>query len=257
MLILLKYKLLLFILLIPNFLFSQNNYNFTQFGNEAGDYYSAPFHWDKNDFLTLGIIAAGTLTAMQFDDSIKNEFAKINSDKNNWLMEAGRYWGEVAPSIALSGILLIHGISTNDETTKKIGFEIGQALIYSVSVTSGLKIIIGRARPYTENNSTTFSPFSFKNDNLSLPSGHTTVAFSLSTVLASNTSNDGLKILAFIPAILTATSRIYQNYHWTSDVLLGAAIGYFTGKYVTDLHKRNELIPTITNTPLISFSLSF
>nr|MDA3861633.1 hypothetical protein [Melioribacteraceae bacterium] len=184
---LLKYRFLLLILFSPIFLFSQNTYNWKQFGNEAGDYFSAPINWDKNDFLTFGLIAAGTLTLTQFDDSIKDEVSKFNSNKDNWLIEAGRYWGEPISSLALSGILLLHGITTNDETTKKLGFEIGQSFIYSVSVTSGLKVILGRARPSSGNSASTFAPLSFTNSNWSLPSGHTTVAFSLSSVLAANT----------------------------------------------------------------------
>ena len=253
----LKYRYLLFILLIPFSLFSQNSYDWKQFGNEAGEYYSAPLNWDKNDLLTFGLVVVGNIGLMQFDDSIKDEFAKINANQKHWLMEAGRYWGEPIPSLTLSGILLIHGYTADNETTKKIGFEIGQSFIYSVSVTSGLKIILGRARPSTDLPSTSFSPFSFSNSNWSHPSGHTTVAFSLSTVLAANTNNDALKVLAFIPAVLTATSRVYQNHHWASDVFLGAMIGYFTGKFVTDLHKENEVAPFINSTPLVSLSLTF
>ena len=245
------------LLVFPTLVYSQNNYNWKQFGNETSDYFSAPLHWNKNDLLTFGLIAAGTFTLTQFDDSIKDEIGKINSNKNNWLMEAGRYWGEPLPSLALSGILLLHGISTNDETTRKLGFEIGQAFIYSVSVTSGLKVILGRARPSSNRGASTFAPFSFTNSNWSLPSGHTTIAFSLSTVLAANTDNNYLKILAFVPAFLTATSRMYQNHHWASDVFLGAFIGYFTGKFITDLHKQNEVDPRIINTPLVSLSLTF
>ncbi len=245
------------LLLFPILVYSQNNYDWKQFVNETGDYFSAPIHWDKSDILTFGLIAAGTFTLTQFDYSIKNEFSKINSNKNNWLMEAGRYWGEPIPSLALSSILLLHGISTDDETTRKLGFEIGQSFIYSVSVTSGLKIMFGRARPSTESSASTFAPFSFTNSNWSLPSGHTTIAFSLSTVLAANTNNNYLKVLAFVPALLTASSRMYQNHHWASDVFLGAFVGYFTGKFITDLHKQNEVDPRINNTPLISLSLAF
>ena len=79
----------------------------------------------------------------------------------------------------------------------------------------------------------------------------------LSTLLAANTNNNYLKALAFVPALLTASSRMYQNHHWASDVFLGAAIGYFTGKFITDLHKQNEVDPRINNTPLISLSLTF
>jgi hypothetical protein len=251
------HRLFILILLFPIILHSQNNYNWKQLWNESGDYYSAPLNWDKNDILTFGLIAAGTFGIMQFDDTIKDEVSKINSDKNNWLMEAGRYWGEPIPSMILSGALLLHGITTNDNTTRKIGFEIGQSFIYSVSVTGALKIVLGRARPYTGSTANTFAPFSFTNSNWSHPSGHATVAFSLSTVLAANTNNDALKVLAFVPALLTATSRVYQNYHWTSDVFLGAIIGYFTGKFITDLHHEKEVSPIIYNAPLLSLSFSF
>ncbi len=138
-----------------------------------------------------------------------------------------------------------------------MSFEIAQSFVYSVAVTSGLKIIIGRSRPNSVQSATDFHPFSFSNPSLSLPSGHTTVAFSLSTVLAANTDNNYLKVLAFFPAVLTATSRVYQNHHWASDVFLGAMVGYFTGKFITDLHKENELTPNINNIPLITFSLNF
>ena len=250
-------RLFILIVLFPIILYSQNNYNGKQFWNETGDYYSAPLHWEGNNILTFGLIAVGTFGIMQFDDTIKDEVAKINYNKKNWLMEAGRYWGEPIPSMVLSGALLLHGITTDDKTTQKIGFEIGQSFIYSVSVTGALKIVLGRARPYTGSSANTFAPFSFTNSNWSHPSGHATVAFSLSTVLATNTNNNALKVLAFVPALLTAASRVYQNYHWTSDVFLGAVIGYFTGRFITDLHKQKEVGPIIYNAPLVSLSFSF
>lgn len=247
--------ILLWTLTIP--ITAQNKYNFKQFGEETGDFFTAPFSWDKNDFITLGLISAATYALMYADQPIKNEIAKINSNKKHWLMEFGRYWGEPIPSLAISGLLLIHGYAFDNSTTKKIGFEVGQSFLYSVTVISGLKIIIGRARPSTGNDPFTFEPFAFKNPNWSLPSGHTTVAFSLSTVLAANTDSYALKAAAFLPAFLTAISRVYQNHHWTSDVFLGAAAGYFVGKFVTDLHAEKELTPQIAQIPLLSLSLSF
>ena len=250
------YSIILFLILFPINSFSQNQYDFKQFGVETGKYFSAPFHWQKNDFLTLGLVSAATFSLIQLDESINEEFKKINTDNEFWLMEAGRYWGEPIPSLALSGILLVHGITANNNSSKKLGFEIAQSFIYSVSVSSALKIFIGRSRPNAVQTATEFNPFSFSNPSWSLPSGHTTVAFSLSTVLAANTDNNYLKVLAFFPAVLTATSRVYQNHHWTSDVFLGAFIGYITGKYITELHKQNEYEPTINSIPLITLSLN-
>ena len=249
--------IILLVLSLTSITAAQNKYDFKQFANETGDYFSAPSNWNKNDFITLGLISAATFGLMYADQPIKNGMAEINSNKNNWLMEFGRYWGEPIPSVAISGLLLIHGYAFDNSTTKKIGYEVGQSFIYSVTVSSVLKIIIGRARPYTGNDPFTFEPFAFQNNNWSLPSGHTTVAFSLSTVLAANIDSYALKAAAFVPAFLTAFSRVYQNHHWTSDVFLGAIVGYFVGKFVTDLHAENELTAQMTQVPLLSLSLTF
>ena len=104
------------------------------------------------------------------------------------------------------------------------------------------KYSFGRERPRENSDPFSFHPFSFQSDNfLSINSGHTALAFSLSTVLAKNTSNDFLKIVLFAPAFMTAFSRVYQNHHWTSDVLLGGIIGYSVAEFVTRLHKSQKI----------------
>jgi membrane-associated phospholipid phosphatase len=99
---------------------------------------------------------------------------------------------------------------------------------------------LGRARPYVDEGSKSFHPFSslfFKQDYQSLPGGHTTVAFVLSTVLSRNAKSGWLKGLAYLPAALTFVSRIYQDQHWTSDDFLGGVIGYFIATWVVDQHE--------------------
>ncbi len=236
---------------------AQNNYDLKQFGEETVEFIKAPLSWDAGDFLTLGVIAAGTYALMYADQDINQMMRKDTSFAKSFPMEFGRYWGEPVTSVVSSAALLIHGYATNDETTKKIGFEIGQSFLYTIAVTEVLKITIGRARPYTGNNPFTFDMFSFRESNWSMPSGHTSIAFSLSTVLAANTNSTFLKILAFTPAFITAVSRVYQNHHWTSDVFLGAFVGYFIGKFVTDLHQENEKNPTTLPPPLLSITLQF
>jgi len=44
--------------------------------------------------------------------------------------------------------------------------------------------------------------------------------------------------LAYGLATLTAVSRVDSNDHWTSDVFLGAVIGYVTSKALHHLHTR-------------------
>jgi membrane-associated phospholipid phosphatase len=74
----------------------------------------------------------------------------------------------------------------------------------------------------------------------SLPGGHTATAMVISTVLSRNVEPTWLKVLVYVPAVVTAYSRIYQDWHWTSDCVLGGALGYFVADWVVDLHERKE-----------------
>ena len=96
----------------------------------------------------------------------------------------------------------------------------------------------GRARPYaSKDNARNFGLFrGLKSDDYkSFPSGHATSAFAFASVISAETSHwwpDTRWVIGPIlygAATLTGVSRIYNNQHWASDVLAGAAIGTLTG----------------------------
>jgi membrane-associated phospholipid phosphatase len=109
-----------------------------------------------------------------------------------------------------------------------------------------IKITAGRARPrISPDNARNFQPFhGLGNDDYkSFPSGHTTIAFTFASAVASETqrwwpgSRWILGPLLYSSAVLTGVSRIYNNEHWASDVMAGAALGTFTGvKVVRYMH---------------------
>lgn len=135
--------------------------------------------------------------------------------------------------------MLTHGWLAGSEGTKKMGFEIIQSVLYAETISVVMKTVIGRARPATGNNPGTYRPFALnKNSFNSFPAGHVDAAFSLATVLSRSTDSGFLKVLPYIPAGLTAASRVYNNAHWASDCFFGAAIGYFTADWVMDLHEK-------------------
>ena len=142
-------------------------------------------------------------------------------------------------------------------TSRKIAYEIGQASIYTGVVTLLLKTAIGRARPYMNEGKTIFHPFSslINQEYHSLPGGHTAAAFVLSTVLSRNAKPVWLKVLAYVPAVLTFVSCVYQDQHWTSDDFLGAALGYFIATWVVDQHENNESIVEMSSIYPISIRI--
>ena len=103
------------------------------------------------------------------------------------------------------------------------------------------------------------APFSVADDRVSFPSGHSTLAFAFSTVMAHQVNNIFWKVGWFSAAGLVSYARMYHDQHWFSDVLIGGAIGYFTGRFVVNhpLNNKEEQLSESKNKPFYSFGINF
>jgi membrane-associated phospholipid phosphatase len=236
---------------------AQNKYNFNQFADEAVELFKRPVKWNGGDWAILGGIAAGTFLTMQFDESVQSIMLKDRNYVNSIPLQFGKYYGEPITPILIGGVLYTLGYANDNEANKQLGFEILEASAFSFFVTSLVKLSFGRARPSAGTDAFDFSPFSSIDDeHLSLSSGHTSLAFSMSTVLAQHTASNVMKILYYVPAFVTAFSRVYHNRHWVSDTFAGAFVGYFVGRFVVDLHKKKDELDKPSPPPQM-FSISF
>jgi len=134
-----------------------------------------------------------------------------------------------------------------------------EAVGYAGIITSVTKSLAGRSRPYNQEGKARFRPVDFNAGHTSFPSGHSTVSFAVSTVLANNTDNMFLKIFYFSASSLVACARIYHNDHWVSDAITGSLIGYFAGNYVSNRDYENKAENTgfSINCSLTAINLSF
>lgn len=235
-------------------------YSFSQFGKESLLFVKQPLRWKGKDWITVGALAGGTALLTLADQPLRDA---TQGDQNYYYsvpVVAGRVFGEWYSIVAVAGSFGAYGMIARDTSAKKIAIELFQAGLYSELVTGLLKTVVGRARPYMNEGPSSFHPFTFFNpDYNSFPSGHSTSAFALSTVLSRHAHSTALKIIAYTPAALTLFSRIYQDKHWVSDELIGAAIGYFVGNWVVDLHetKRHRINVAVTSVypPAVSIDL--
>jgi membrane-associated phospholipid phosphatase len=101
-----------------------------------------------------------------------------------------------------------------------------------------IKAVVGRQRPSVQprNASSYQLGRGLQSDSFrSFPSGHTTSAFAAAAAVSSETSRywPGTRWvigpILYTGAALTGVSRMYNNRHWMSDVLVGAGIGTFAG----------------------------
>ena len=115
---------------------------------------------------------------------------------------------------------------------------ITESLVFSSAIVAVLKRSFGRSRPYVDAGSREFSLFNpgKGEDHLSLPSGHTSTAFTVMTVIAKQYPQWWIKYPAYAFGFAVAMRRIEGRKHWASDVLFGGAIGYTVSNAVVERH---------------------
>jgi len=233
-----------------------NRYDFSQLLHESGLLVVRPIKWKGGDWIKFGVAAAVTFSLMQEDQRIRTIALNNPKYSQSLPMEVGNQWGGFyfGPILALS--LYTTGILAKSYKTKKIGFEIAQGILYSEAVSFVSKGCISRSRPFTDQGASDYHPFSFfDSPHNSFPAGHVDAAVALSTVLSKNANSGFLKVIAYVPAALTVTSRIIQDEHWASDVFIGGVIGYFVGKWVVNRHEIKESRVQVVS--IYPFSLKF
>ena len=155
-------------------------------------------------------------------------------------MDAGKLYGNLVTPVIIGGGIYSAGLFAKNEDIRITGRMVFEAVLYSGLITTISKTVLGRARPYKERGSDYFKPFNIDDGYVSMPSGHSTVAFALSSVLANRIHNVYASIGLYTIAGVTALSRIYHDQHWASDVILGSAIGYFVGDFISSGSNKNS-----------------
>lgn len=125
-------------------------------------------------------------------------------------------------SIAAPITFICIGLFTQNKDLINNGLEIGASLITSSLITTSLKYIVNRPRPfvtYPDIEKLTAA------DSPSFPSGHTSSAFATATSLSLIYPKWYIIASSYTWACAVAYSRMYLGVHYPSDVLAGAIIG--------------------------------
>ena len=109
-----------------------------------------------------------------------------------------------------------------------------QAGLMASAATGAMKAAFGRVRPAHSSEAEVFEPFSA---HTSFPSGHTTLALALTVPWAYYYPNP-LTACLVLAGAGTGAARIVKNRHWSSDVVVGAAIGTLTAAWLARRHLR-------------------
>ena len=196
---------------------------------------TAPARWQKSDWRDLGLATIGVIgIAAIADRPVRDEMRRHIPNDNRFMLEVERFGADYSLAV-LGGFYLAGSLGSNDTAAAVAQDGLAASLIASGMITPTIKFIAGRARPRENTGFADFHPFSKDHTaNSSFPSGHTTQAFALASVVASHYEESWVKYSSYTVAGLAGIARSYHDAHFTSDVLAGALIGTLVGQSVVE-----------------------
>jgi membrane-associated phospholipid phosphatase len=207
-------------------------------------FFSSCLSWKKKEWLIFAASLLFVLLAFLADGSVRLGASAIHTPVLDALFGFGRWYGRGIATAAIFLGCYLYGLFFLSPDVRRLGIAVAYSYSVAGMLTTGLKSLFGRWRPYTNCGTMKFTPFvAGSNDFLSLPSGHATVAFALSSTMAAMNKNIVWKALWYTIAVITACSRIYHDEHWLSDMLLAAIIGNIVGVWASnhyDLGQKEE-----------------
>ena len=204
---------------------------------------SSPARMDrKSTAITLGIIATGAFIYTQ-DEKIRDFFqSHQKSSSMDGLSDIAEKFGNGVYELPLLALYGGGGYLIENEKMQDTSLLSFESFLVANTIGTAAKIGIGRPRPYTEEGSGSYKPFSTDSDHTSMPSGHTISAFSIASVFADEYDDKPMVgVTAYGLASMVAFQRVYDDKHWASDVFAGAVLGTVIGKSVVYLHKDKKM----------------
>ena len=201
--------------------------------HDALGFYLAPLSFGPEDRTrtAAGLGAVGVVMAM---DEPLNSLLISHPDQGfmHEPLEWAQEWGKLRTMQYASVGVYLGGLLAGKNDIRVTGRLMGEALMLAGAPAITLQYGLGRSRPSSGDGAFKYNFFEWSNEFQSLPSGHATVAFAISTVLAKQIDRVWASVPLYAFAGLTALSMTWGNEHWPSDVLIGSALGYLAGSFV-------------------------
>ena len=189
--------------------------------------YRAPFQ--RSNFKWDAIVLAGTGALIATDRHIERHLPGGNVDIYTNVSDIAL--GGTASAVAL---LWGYGMKTHNDHLKEMGSLEIEALVNTFLIYTPMQFIAGRQRPGEGNGYGDFGRH--HNVDTSFPAGHAMFTIAMASVVAHEYPKPWVEALAYGAAGAVMGGRLLGRDHWSSDVFVGSALGYFIGAHIFHLH---------------------
>lgn len=198
------------------------------------------------------LLAGSFVLAARAVHPLDNYYARTLQDSttqsNQFLQSVATFVRTTAApgSYIIGGTMYLTGRIAKNRKLASLGLHGTEALVVGEATASLIKGLVGRQRPYVQprdpNSYQLLRGFKGGSAYRSFPSGHSVAAFAAAAAVTGETARNAPNTrwivgpIMYGGAALVAVSRMYNNQHWASDVLIGAGIGTFAGLKVVRYH---------------------
>lgn len=213
---------------------------------------SAPVRWDARDAMWFGVAAAAVLGTGILADKNEGDAASDSEHRIDRLASKVEPFGAGYSFLTLAGFYAGGKLFDSPRAQAVAEDGITASIIAGGIISPLVKWAVGRVRPANTTDRTDFHPFGH---NHSFPSGHTTEAFTVASVISAHYDSLWLDATAYSTAALVGYARHQHQAHWPSDIAAGAILGIAVGRSVVRLNDENRgahigLIPS-ENGPMV------
>jgi membrane-associated phospholipid phosphatase len=174
------------------------------------------------DWISAGLLGSGLVLASSLADKRADQFAKDYADRR-WLKGTNQI-GNALPWVAIGGAAAA-ALGSSDPVLSRTGYAATEAGGTAFLAVTGLKYLVGRARPENNLGPNQFKSFSNVVGFDSFPSGHTIISWAVVTPFAEEYNAPWL----YGVAAVTNLARVGSRQHWVSDTVAGSVLGYGIG----------------------------
>jgi membrane-associated phospholipid phosphatase len=219
-----------------------------RYGRDARGIATAPTHWDADRWEKAGLTALALAAVLTSDEEVRELVQRNRSDLSQDVADfITPFGGQRAQNISI-GLMLV-GLAVRNPNLRDTGRDALEATLFAGRIlTPQLKRAIGRSRPFVDEGTYAFDPFS---GHASFPSGHAANAFALASVVAAHYQQPWVRYSAYGLASAVAWARVHDDLHFASDVVAGAVVGTAMGRAVVARNRRPGEPPTVSWSPVL------
>jgi len=189
--------------------------------------YSAPFR--RSNFKWDVMVLAGTAALLATDRRAERHLPGGNVDIYTNASNIA-----LGGTVTALGLVWGYGMRTHNEHARELGSLEIETLVDTFLIYTPMQFIAGRQRPGEGNGYGDFARH--HNIDTSFPAGHPMFTMAMASVIAHEYPKPWVEALAYGAGMTVMGGRYLGRDHWGSDVLVGAALGYFIGSHIFHSH---------------------